>query len=331
MPTPQPRIEWLDVARGAGIVLVVAAHVLVDSEDYSRIGRFLYLFHMPMFFMASGYFLKPENPLAFAKRRAPTLLWPYLVFAILLGAVPILILVAKSHDFGSATGSELIRLVLGGPALTGILGVFWFVTCLFWAQTMYVAAANAFGGASNKRTLLAVFIITFVGLVAGVLQVPSPWSIANAPVAVLFLWLGALLRQRDWTAKTAIYFVSASIAAIAACKFFQAPLEFDMKAMAYGTPLVGLFIAFGLSLGFFTLCRLLAATKLKTAISYLGEASLIIMFLHQAVRFSLSKATGIDSPAILIVAGVIFPTLLYLLISRVPVLSFTILGKKTAK
>ena len=47
------RIDWIDVAKGLAIILVVAGHagfpILVEGAIYS--------FHMPLFFMTSGFVL----------------------------------------------------------------------------------------------------------------------------------------------------------------------------------------------------------------------------------------------------------------------------------
>ena len=39
----KPRLQWLDVMKGLGIIAVVAGHV-ADT-------RFVYVFHMPLFFI----------------------------------------------------------------------------------------------------------------------------------------------------------------------------------------------------------------------------------------------------------------------------------------
>ena len=53
------RIDWIDVAKGIAIILVVAGHV-----GYPIMGKAaIYSFHMPLFFMASGFvlFRHPEH------------------------------------------------------------------------------------------------------------------------------------------------------------------------------------------------------------------------------------------------------------------------------
>jgi len=71
------RIEYIDIARGIGILLVVLGH-----NDFGYISLFgyklIYSFHMPLFFFLSGYFLNVNIPfLSFVKKRFDTLLKPY--------------------------------------------------------------------------------------------------------------------------------------------------------------------------------------------------------------------------------------------------------------
>ncbi|RIK53716.1 MAG: hypothetical protein DCC59_06230 [Chloroflexi bacterium] len=77
------RIDYIDIAKGIGIVLVVMGH-----NDFALISPFghklIYSFHMPMFFFMSGMFSKPDMSFwAFARRRFERVLRPFF-FTILL-------------------------------------------------------------------------------------------------------------------------------------------------------------------------------------------------------------------------------------------------------
>jgi len=79
------RFEILDIAKGIGIFLVVFAHV-----NYTPfLLAYIYSFHMPIFFVFSGMLFnrdKYDNFLCFLKRRIKTLIYPYLLFYILLNS-----------------------------------------------------------------------------------------------------------------------------------------------------------------------------------------------------------------------------------------------------
>jgi len=72
------RIEYIDIARGIGILLVVLGH-----NDFALVSPFaykvIYSFHMPLFFFLSGYFINPSIGFwEFIQKRFNSLLKPYL-------------------------------------------------------------------------------------------------------------------------------------------------------------------------------------------------------------------------------------------------------------
>jgi fucose 4-O-acetylase-like acetyltransferase len=95
------RQSWIDAAKGFGILLVVLGHALrglqnaqlLPTSGWSHaLDAWIYSFHMPLFFLLSGFFMEKavHKPLDRAlKDRAKTLLWPYLVWSVLQTLVQI--------------------------------------------------------------------------------------------------------------------------------------------------------------------------------------------------------------------------------------------------
>ncbi|HYX33068.1 MAG TPA: acyltransferase [Oligoflexus sp.] len=95
------RESWIDTAKGWGILLVVLGHALrglqnaqlLPTTGWSHaLDAWIYSFHMPLFFLLSGFFMEKavHKPLDRAlKDRAKTLLWPYLVWSVLQTLVQI--------------------------------------------------------------------------------------------------------------------------------------------------------------------------------------------------------------------------------------------------
>ena len=102
------RLDWVDVARGLGIILVVYAHALrghfpldvvagmgAPGLAASGLGwavaqdRAIYAFHMPLFFMLSGLFLWPSVGRGrgkFLTSRWWQMIWPYLLWSTISAA-----------------------------------------------------------------------------------------------------------------------------------------------------------------------------------------------------------------------------------------------------
>ena len=72
----------ISIAKAIGIILMVVGH----SGCPSNIGKFIYLFHMPLFFVCSGYFFREiadkASLLNFYKKRIKGLYLPYLKWSL---------------------------------------------------------------------------------------------------------------------------------------------------------------------------------------------------------------------------------------------------------
>ena len=136
----------IDIYRGLGIILVVLGHALKQTGETNAVFdillSFIYSFHMPLFFVASGFIAiklldlkKKEEQIDFIKNRAIRLLIPY--FAVGLFYMPIKFVLSKyavkPYDFGNAW-----KLLIGENPNT----VLWFLYTLFIISTICVLILN---------------------------------------------------------------------------------------------------------------------------------------------------------------------------------------------
>ena len=77
------RLEWLDIAKGITIILMVMGHSAIPNE----LARFIFAFHMPLFFIASGITTKYPSFLAFFKKKSKGLLFPFIIYSIIVLAL----------------------------------------------------------------------------------------------------------------------------------------------------------------------------------------------------------------------------------------------------
>jgi len=79
------RIGWIDFAKGVAIILMVLGHAVVTSP----LKKFIFVFHMPFFFVMAGFLLNlnkwggAENFNAFAAKLFKRLLVPYYLAELL--------------------------------------------------------------------------------------------------------------------------------------------------------------------------------------------------------------------------------------------------------
>ena len=86
------RIEYVDVAKGIAILSVIVGHTFSAYDPGSLLNRFIYSFHMPLFFILSGFFYRPQDFKTAFGRKVKNLLVPYLI----INAVRCLIALEKS-------------------------------------------------------------------------------------------------------------------------------------------------------------------------------------------------------------------------------------------
>lgn len=264
-PMMGDRIGWLDTARAIGIVAVVIGHFTSDPAVRAA----MFHFHMPLFFMLSGIVFGTPAPARLIRRRAATLLLPYAAWLLVIALSDAAIAAVAGHRAylpWDHPPAALARLLLGGTFLVASFGIFWFVTCLFVTQILAALVLRL-----PARWLPAT---AAAALAAALLMpaLPNPWGIISVPLA-LFFFLAGILHHRHADRLGG----PLTLAAIALALLAPLSRPLDLKVADAGTPLFSILAALGL-------CHLilLAARRLprSPAIERLGQASLVIMYVH---------------------------------------------------
>lgn len=176
------RLEYIDILKGIGIILVVLGHVTLNSDLY----HFIYAFHMPLFFIVSGMFLHDKQ--GFIRKQAKSLLIPYLAFGLLTFVYWWLV---ESHFRELPAGETIWGQFINLFFPTGIQHcnvVLWFLPCLFLACVMGNYLNRWITSKPIKISLMACLICT-VGFIHG----NYPYHIGQAIQALPYICIGSLL------------------------------------------------------------------------------------------------------------------------------------------
>lgn len=310
------RLDWVDAAKGLGIILVVVAHVWTRGP----VRDFIYAFHMPLFFLLSGYMGKPRPPAETLRKLAVSMAVPYVAFLLLLALF--------DWGFENWQGNRPIfrgwadaawRLALGGTELRGPFTIFWFVPCLFFARLMQSLVAARWPDPTAPAWFALAALLGGAGFWIGALWDFSPLGLLSVPIALLLLWIGALWRSmgNSGLVLPVVGLVSAALVLL----FGVVPL--NMKVADYGVPGASLLLAVGLSV---LLCAVARSWPLRPLAS-LGRASLVIMYLHVA---AIHYAAPYVPKAILLLLGLLFPLLFQRLVAKSRVTARLFLGVSSA-
>lgn len=144
------RLDYMDVVKGFTILLVILGH----SSIPDLLHRFIFSFHMPIFFLISGYFFNVKPLYELISRRGKQLLRPYVLtcLAIILLS-SIMCLIGLNHIgllgnlkmwlFASFYGAGNDVKIFGIRRI----GAIWFLLAMFWASlTVNWAVKYKIGG-----------------------------------------------------------------------------------------------------------------------------------------------------------------------------------------
>lgn len=144
LPKTDTRIGFVDVARGIAIWCIVLGH-----QGVSDINRFVFTFHVPIFFLLAGcFFTEGASWGQYLKTKARSLLLPYFIASVALFVFGVVFHILRFGSYGLS--SELTRrlaaplLGMGGrfpfpfgisvPGLgryMPVIGAIWFLFALF--------------------------------------------------------------------------------------------------------------------------------------------------------------------------------------------------------
>ena len=244
------RIGWVDFAKGVAIILMVLGHAVVTSP----LKKFIFVFHMPFFFVTAGFLLNlnkwggAENFNAFAAKLFKRLLVPYYLAELLW--YPIWFVVC--HEAGYLkywAWTELDSLAaftaifVGNGDATGlILLQLWFLPALLCAELVFIKLYNWLSKFGTKIFAAAVVTCSLFGFCVGRVSV-LPFGFDIALTAQIFLLAGVLIRKYNFVERIGLKTcaVSAAVVVLAFCL----NISVDMNFRQYGEPF--LFYAGGLA------------------------------------------------------------------------------------
>ncbi len=185
------RLRQPDIARGIAIICIVLGHLGNNS-----INRFVFTFHVPVFYLLSGYFLNEQDSLKdYLRKRSRSLLLPYAVTC--LGVILMALLLNRFITVPQPAGAVFRRWL--GAALYGAgdsyqepfviqgIGAVWFLLALFWAGLGMQCLLKC---APGVRPVIVALVFFLSGLSRRLFWFPL--SIQAGGTGLLFVYLGYL-------------------------------------------------------------------------------------------------------------------------------------------
>lgn len=259
----------VDIAKAIGILLMILGHC---QGIPWLLRNFIFSFHMPLFFIFSGYFYKtPQNMNEMVKKNARHLVVPYLFTS--LGIIIVYLLM---HNYAMA-GKSIIGTMMSnggwpsekyGSSLPYI-GPIWFLLALFWCKIFYVYV-NKYSG----KCLFTSFIISTIALLIGKYIVNLPFGILTGFCGLVFYSMGGYWKKSNRPINKSILFAGLIIW-LFCIRFSHLELAtFDCKH--YPISMIGSFV------GTYVVYLISKRTPafLKPMMCWIGENTLLILCYH---------------------------------------------------
>lgn len=183
--TGKKRLEYLDIAKGIGILSVVWCHAKGPFSNY------MYQFNMPLFFLISGYLFSSRNtPEAYVKNKIKSLYLPFVFWNVIF-----CILEAELHMVNFGPGGLLRRIVKVFLTLEKsgkFLGATWFLGALFVVSVSYKLLDYYLPDQKKKSIVLTCL---FACLAATGFAVKLPYMQSRTLILSFFFAAGRMFRE----------------------------------------------------------------------------------------------------------------------------------------
>lgn len=257
------RDKSIDIAKGIGIILVVYGHLpcLIREE--------IFLFHMPLFFLLSGYFFPLKYTMKdFLLRKSKALLIPFLLFYIL----------AFIYEFLLSNLTLRTFIHENSYFTDNINGPLWFLLSLFEIFVIFSIVEKYIY--SRVLKLVIACVITFIGYLCAMNKV-SFFFFPQACLGYIFFYLGYQIKQYNilQNRKVYLYVIIGAILSYGLGIILKVYpdiyyLKIDPTYILFFLP------ALGGSLLVIYFSRYLRSKPHTSWLAYLGRNSLLIMCVH---------------------------------------------------
>ncbi|MBR5685531.1 MAG: acyltransferase family protein [Muribaculaceae bacterium] len=281
------RIDWIDLAKGFCILLVVFHHVAVRLQVDYPLSDQVTSFRMPLYFILSGLFFKQyEGFIGFLKRKTNKLLIPFLFFLLTTSVIPFAII---NHDLSL----KFFFTKMNGPVYNYAI---WFLLCLFEINLLFYLIQWVSNRVSaRKQTIIVMSVSSLLGccgLALGVRQVPNPLYVCTTLTALPFFAFGWWLRRHTRFLSSPVNLII-DLPLIIVCCIIVMTFAFNVIYAYNDIPSEGVWFVY--------LCGIAGTIMVLTVskiirripfISFWGRYSIIILCTHQVIVIGLSSALG---------------------------------------
>ena len=310
------RIAWVDIAKGIGIVLVLIGHI----SQNKNLHYFIYSFHMPLFFIISGYLYSEKEQ--YVRKKAKSILLPYLLWSIVSFLYWVLIeRNLRAQNLNPMIPATNILIARGGEDNYIFNVALWFLPCLFVTEVMF----NFLKKRIKNIKILSIIILFFsiLGYTYSKLNlIRLPFCLDIALIAIGFYFLGYLWKQKieiafkQFNNKIWKSYIIIGVMTIVTVVVSQINYGMSMNSLKFNNYFFTYIASISGCLVIYIISNVINRNRI---LEFLGRNTLIIMCIHEPIKRILieviHKVTNISTEFLRNnIFGIIFITTILLMV-----------------
>lgn len=264
------RDATFDVMKGIAILAMVIGHCPIPEI----LEKFIFVWHMPLFFLVSGYFYSPKEEKGYVRKNVRQLVLPYVVTSL------VLIFLSGVKELISGKGATLTTIIaaligngtVNNPTFSEYsIGAIWFLLAMFWCRSifniLYIRLSEPMLGAA---VISAAVVATYLGTLVYV-----PTDLFEGIEAMLFFYIGNKAHTYNVLERTPnlLFFIIV---------FFLVILSIYAGSMSmvrcyYGYWPVNYLAAIGMTMVIYYISKRLVTNKF---LAWCGRVSMVILCIH---------------------------------------------------
>lgn len=273
------RVDSLDIMKGIAILLMILGHSLPPSGIGGAIHGFIYSFHMPLFFIVSGYFYRKRSPMEQIKKDFFGLLLPYMVFCV------VLTIYGLFRDlYGDASfPREFVRwfrICFYGSYNPNIqlgnwVGPIWFLIALFWCRIMF---SIFYSDNTNKNIVFFILFPIFAAYIFTFIYVPL--YLLQGMTSMIFYYIGCMAKEnKALSEKCPVLITLIMIIIWIYCIFFS---HIDMQSGYYDNFIINVIGAVSGTYFIYLISKFIDEKiwLMKYVLIFIGKMSLVVLCFH---------------------------------------------------
>lgn len=288
--------NYFSIAKGIGIILMVMGHC--GAPDL--LVKFIYLFHMPLFFFCSGYFLKDINKtntlFQTYKKRFKGIYVKFVIWSLIFLAFHNIfyylniyndVILFQGQPSYIYTMSDYInkttKIVLSMNEHEQLVRSFWFLKQLFIASmlistTTYITSKFSYYKQTNTIILFLLFGLSIISKIF-CWSIPAIWDISLVFLSSSFFLSGKVIREYNILDSLNNFYTTIICIILLTIALFTLPwtnmLEFNSLTIIPFS--IASFSGILLTL---SISKKIEAYKIKVLFYYLGQNTMVIFALH---------------------------------------------------